>query len=302
MGSILWASIEADVDVVDYFWLTAAMTGDSWDCTFLLCPTLSHFYIWRSLGFLLRLNECYYGDYYYNNCWFWTRTSSKLEHPRFPPPPLVGSPMRGSRTRRCSLPLHAPKVHVSDAKIRGWRTRALSFLSKCSPPSRRQWANIFYIRRRPTHMYVQWISRVHSIPRRRSYCRIYARPTWNIFTPISACLKRKKGQDAKPLLALQNWFAKLDWSYQIAKHTSEPYWIVNEWQTWSVISNRLQITVMIKDCNYNRNRLHFSKSNRNVIDYIFDVIVIKNLAITNYKKNQFFREKLELLQLQKIFL
>ena len=180
--------------------------------------------------------------------------------------------------------------------------RALSFLSKCSPPSRGQWANIFYIRRRPTHMYVQWISRVHSIPRRRSYCRIYARPTWNIFTPISACLKRKKGQDAKPLLALQNWFAKLDWSYQIAKHTSEPYWIVNEWQTWSVISNRLQITVMIKDCNYNRNRLHFSKSNRNVIDYIFDVIVIKNLTITNYKKKSVFREKLELLQLKKIFL
>ena len=68
MGLTLWASIEADVDAVDYFWLIAAMTGDSWDCTFLLCPTLSHFYIWRSLGFLLRLNECYYGDYYYNNC------------------------------------------------------------------------------------------------------------------------------------------------------------------------------------------------------------------------------------------
>ena len=55
MGLTLWASIEADVvDAVDYFWLTAAMTGDSWDCTFLLCVPLYH-----TSTFGVHLASCY---------------------------------------------------------------------------------------------------------------------------------------------------------------------------------------------------------------------------------------------------
>ena len=95
---------------------------------------------------------------------FWT---TMLEHPRFSPSSCWVTHER-RRQRRCYLAVHAPKMHVSDAKIRGCcrRVRAL-FSLKCSPPEdnerRTSSFSIFsqYYLRRPTHgcATVQWVLR-----------------------------------------------------------------------------------------------------------------------------------------------
>ena len=87
---------------------------------------------------------------------FWT---TMLEHPRFSPSfSSCWVTHERRRQRRCYLAVHAPKMHVSDAKIRGCcrRVRAL-FSLKCSPPEdnerRTSSFSIFsqYYLRRPTH-------------------------------------------------------------------------------------------------------------------------------------------------------
>ena len=169
MGLIPWVSKEA-CDA-DYFW-PKVVIWDSLDCTLFgrVQSTLKFYYhtsastFVLSIFFLLRLRWMLllllqlliFG----RQCWSIQDFPLLLGHPWEP---------RRRQHRRCYLALHAPKMHVSDAKIRGCcrRVRALFSPLKCSPPEdnerRASSFSIFsqYYLRRPTHgcATVQWVLR-----------------------------------------------------------------------------------------------------------------------------------------------
>ena len=167
MGLIPWESKGA-CDA-DYFW-PKGVIWDSLDYTLFGRPVHFEFYYHTSSTFvlslfLLRLNECccYY-------CWF---LDDDVGASKIFPLLLLGHPWEEEATAaRCS-----PKMHVSDAKIRGCFCASARSL-KCSPPEdnerRASSASILsLVHIRPIPMCVQLYNECSA-----KYCRSSTCPTW----------------------------------------------------------------------------------------------------------------------------